>query len=360
MTEEEERKLMENPDSKDELPVLDIGDYLAGKPGARERIGKQLREISETVGFFYLAGHGIPQAQIDRIFAENRRIHKSPLEKLRTIRKASRRRPGYDAMEDKKHLGGVAPPTLNSAFSMQRERSPEDPKLKLDDEFYQANKWPDWLPGFREEVVGWYSAMEALGKKMMPLWAAAMDLPADYFDGFFNEPYISMTMTYYPHQKVIGNNQYGIQPHTDNTVMTILAQYDVPGLAVQMPDGHWRIADVKPGTLLINSGNTMVRLSNGRFKSTKHVVINTDGRDRYSVPLFFGMDQEALIECAPTCVSADNPAQFEPMTYRQLMEWYLLKKGNFAKSAGPDVKGGGYWVAVDTTPGNAPAESDYG
>lgn len=353
-----ELQLMEHPDSTEEIPVIDIADYLAGKPGARERIGQQLREVSETVGFFYLIGHGIEQAQFDRIFGASRALHTSSLEQRRTIAKPSRRSPGYDAREDKVFLGGVAPPTLNSSFTLQRERPADDPKYALQDPFYQRNRWPDWLPGFKETVIDYRSTIGALGQKMMPLWATALGVAPDYFDDWFSDPYMPMSLLHYPHQDVVGNNQYGIQPHTDNSLMTFLAQGDMPGLAVQMPSGRWRIAEVLPGSLLINSGNTMVRLSNGRFKSTKHVVRNTTGRDRYSIPVFFGCDLPIVIEALPPFVTAENPVQYPPIVYRELMEWYLYKRGNFAKSAGPDVKGEGFWVAGTTTNGHTETDGD--
>ncbi len=104
--------------------------------------------------------------------------------------------------------------------------------------------------------------------------------------------------------------------------MTFLLQEDVPGLAVQMPSGHWRIVDPVPGTLLINTGNLMVRWTNGAYLSTRHRVINTNSVDRYSIPLFFGPSGDAMIACLPTCQSADRPAQYEPLTYRQLRDWY--------------------------------------
>ena len=58
--------LMDHPDSDEEIPTLDIAAYLNGQPGGREAAAAKLREISKTVGFFYLKGHGIPQELIDR------------------------------------------------------------------------------------------------------------------------------------------------------------------------------------------------------------------------------------------------------------------------------------------------------
>ena len=104
--------------------------------------------------------------------------------------------------------------------------------------------------------------------------------------------------------------------------MTFLAQSNVPGLAVRMPSGHWRLVEAVPGTLLINTGNLLVRWTNGTYLSTKHRVINTNTVDRYSIPLFFGPSGDALIECVPTCTGPDRPRLYEPITYKDLRRWY--------------------------------------
>src|SRR4051812_37218025 len=72
--------LMDHPDSDEEIPTLDISAYLDGRSGGLEAAAAQLRQISTTIGFFYLKGHGIPQALLDRLFAESRRFHALPNE----------------------------------------------------------------------------------------------------------------------------------------------------------------------------------------------------------------------------------------------------------------------------------------
>ena len=66
--------LMDHPDSTEEIPVVDMGPYRAGEPGADRRLAAELRHVTETVGFFYLKNHGVPQSLIDRTFAEGRRF----------------------------------------------------------------------------------------------------------------------------------------------------------------------------------------------------------------------------------------------------------------------------------------------
>ena len=70
--------LMDHPDSDEEIPTLDMSPYLAGQPGGRKAVAEHLREISMTVGFFYLNGHGIPQELINAVFAESRRFFSLP------------------------------------------------------------------------------------------------------------------------------------------------------------------------------------------------------------------------------------------------------------------------------------------
>src|SRR5262249_29657929 len=64
-----------------EIPLIDISGYLAGAPGAAERAAHQLRFAFENVGFYYLAGHGVPQALIDTVYAEAARFHAQPIER---------------------------------------------------------------------------------------------------------------------------------------------------------------------------------------------------------------------------------------------------------------------------------------
>ena len=50
----------------DEIPVIDLGDYLAGKPGAREQAAAELRYAFENIGFYFITNHGVAQDLIDR------------------------------------------------------------------------------------------------------------------------------------------------------------------------------------------------------------------------------------------------------------------------------------------------------
>jgi isopenicillin N synthase-like dioxygenase len=327
---EESVYLMDHPDSDEEIPTLDISPYLSGRPGGCETVAARLRDISTTVGFFYLEGHGIPQDLIDRVFEESRRFHALPIDMKKKIPffETGGFKSGYqpcfadDYQRRNVNIISNAKPNLVAKFAINREGGSGGLSMSEEERGARMNIWPENLPGFKETLLAYHGSIERLGRQFLPLWAASLKLPLDYFDRFFATPHLTMNLLYYPPQKDVGGRQYGIAPHTDNAMMTFLAQKDVRGLAVRMPSGHWRAVDIVPGTLLVNTGNLIVRWTNDEYLSTKHRVINTNDVDRYSIPVFFGPSGDAVIEVLPTCQGSRRPARYEPITYVKLREWY--------------------------------------
>jgi len=323
--------LIDHPDSTEEIPTLDFAPYLEGRPGGKEEVAARLREITMTVGFFYLKNHGVPQHLIDGAFAESKRFHSLSDEEKYKLAYSDEFGigTGYRGAGRKNEYSNTAlvtktKPSLYSQFSVRREpdlaRATKDTLGEGD----TINVWPE-LPGFRQNVLAYHAAVETLARKFLPLWGIGLGLPEDHFVKWFKKPHFQLGLLHYPPQKEVGNRQYGINPHTDNAMMTFLAQQDVPGLAVRMPSGHWRAVDIVPGTLLVNTGNVLVQWTNEDYLSTKHRVINTNEVDRYSIPIFFGPDDETLVEVLPTCQGPGRPPLYEPITYRDLRNWYFGK-----------------------------------
>jgi isopenicillin N synthase-like dioxygenase len=68
------------------IPIIDLGPYLAGEPGARERIAAELRLALTEIGFYYIVNHGVPPALISAAFREAARFHALPLERKMDVR----------------------------------------------------------------------------------------------------------------------------------------------------------------------------------------------------------------------------------------------------------------------------------
>src|SRR5712692_4044442 len=74
------------PSSAMSIPIIDLGRYLAGAPGALEATAAELRAALEGIGFFIIVSHGVPRDLIEGAFAEARRFHAQPYEAKMALR----------------------------------------------------------------------------------------------------------------------------------------------------------------------------------------------------------------------------------------------------------------------------------
>jgi isopenicillin N synthase-like dioxygenase len=214
---------------------------------------------------------------------------------------------------------------VNEALFFRRERTADDPDVVAGVRFRGLNQWPANLPGFRDTVLAYMTAMENLGRRLVPVYAVALGLPADYFDAMFTQPNMIQRLTHYPPQPAYQDNEFSIAPHTDSGFATFLAPSEVPGLAIRLPDGTWFDAPSIPGAFTVNGGDLLKRWTNDRFLSTPHRVVNVSGRHRYAIPFFFDAHPDTMIACLPSCQSADNPAKYPPVTYHDYALWYARR-----------------------------------
>ena len=79
------------------IPVIDLADYLAGKPGSRERTAREIEDAFSRIGFFVITGHDVPHVLIDQTFNEARRLHDLPM-RDKVAMKLNDHNNGYMAM----------------------------------------------------------------------------------------------------------------------------------------------------------------------------------------------------------------------------------------------------------------------
>lgn len=307
------------------IPVLDLGPYLAGHGDALPATAAALRHACENVGFLFIENHGVPQPLIDRVFVEAKRFHDLPLE-TKLVLKANRNQVGYmpyksSVFRASKFYDGDEP-DLNAALFLKRDLSPDHPDVLAGKRFRGTNLWPDGLTGFRETLVQYMDAMEALALKLLPLYAVALELPPDFFAEAFRDPMYTVRLTHYPPVENAAADQFGIAPHSDSSFFTLLAQNRVPGLSIQTRDGEWIEAPALPGTFVVNSGDMLHRWTNERFLSTPHRAFNASGGDRYAIPFFFDCNIDHQMACLPTCQGPDNPPKHPPTSFMQYMDWF--------------------------------------
>lgn len=84
--------------------------------------------------------------------------------------------------------------------------------------------------------------------------------------------------------------------------VTLLLSSTAPGLEILSPDGRWIAAPVVENSLIVNIGDFFMRLTNDLYKSTVHRVVNRGDQERYSVPFFFSINHDLVVEARiPNC-----------------------------------------------------------
>jgi isopenicillin N synthase-like dioxygenase len=302
-----------------QVPVIDFMPFLDGTPAGKRAVAEQVRDACEGTGFFYLAGHGVPRAEIDAVFAASRRFFALPLDERMKVRLQVGPNRGYQPLGSRIYADKADAPDLNESFKYQHELSADDADVLAGNRVHAYNVWPDRLPGWRETLIRYYDRMEQLTDAMLRAFALALALPEEWFLGFYKKPLTQVNMIHYPpHPAHTPGRQFGLRPHADTTAFTILAQGDESGLQVQNGEAWIEVPPIS-GTFVINIGDMMARWTNDRFASTPHRVINRSGRERFSIAFFAIPDFDAVVECVPSCVASGHAAKYPPLHVGRFM-----------------------------------------
>ena len=162
----------------------------------------RLREITMTVGFFYLKGHGVSPGLLRRMFAEAKRFHALPAAEKNRIPyfDVGGFKSGYSGSQDDDyrranvHIIRDARPNLLAKYSINREGGSGGLSMTDAERNTVINIWPENLPGFEETLMEYHAIIENLGRKFLPLWAVLLKLPPNYFDCFFATPHVTMSL----------------------------------------------------------------------------------------------------------------------------------------------------------------------
>ena len=309
------------------IPVIDIGALAGTDQASFEATAREIGRACETVGFFYIRGHGVPQALIERAYTLSRQFHTAPLEKRMQV--SVDNSPGnrgytptsdeyqdpdpeiYRLVEPKDPKSDfLTKPTLHAAFDVSLDIPGDDPDFLAGNVMLVPNQWPDWIPGFREGIMTYYGAVMQVGERLFRAFACALGLPERFFLDRASKPPSQLRLLHYPpNSRPMNNDNPGIGAHSDFECFTILHQ-TAPGLQVMNAADEWVEAPPIEGTFIVNVGDLLEGWTNGRFKATQHRVVNT-GRERYSLPLFFAVDYDTVVEPLPQFVEPGRAPGYE-------------------------------------------------
>ena len=290
------------------VPVIDFSGYAEDDPASLRLLADRVDSALLSYGFIAVTGVGITTALRERAFASAREFFASPhVHKVQYVYTDPVANFGYQPTLSETLEPGL-PADLKEAFTMRDLMSC----------YARTDAWPSLA--FRDTARDFYAACQAASERILRVFAVALDTPTDFFVSKHTGHNLTMRYLHYPSRgyEVGSDQQMGAGAHTDYGSITLLFQDAIGGLQLRRADGSWM--DVPPidGAVNINTGDLMCHWSNGRYPSTEHRVLPRIGHgDRYSIAYFTDPDNSTLVQCLPSCVSAEKPAAFLDMTAGQ-------------------------------------------
>lgn len=294
------------------LPVIDIATFVEdGDLAARKEVAARLRQVCIDVGFFYLAGHGVPRKDFEELETQAQRFFGLPLDVKMRFASNGPGQPGFV------RVGGVNPdaninktPDLKERFVMLRNLTVEAIEASKEG----SSHWPDedLLPGFTTFMKRHIADREALTLSLGRAFALSLFLPENYFDEYFREQALVTLINFYPSldEAELTRNRWSFSPHTDYGAFTILSQDSIGGLQVRNAAEEWIEVPPIENTFVVNIGDLMARWTNELYTSNLHRAANVSGRSRVSIPFFCAPHPQARIHCIETCTGPDNPPKY--------------------------------------------------
>jgi len=295
------------------VPLIDLGPARRGDRAARLTVAHAIDHACREIGFFAIAGHGVPDGLVEGLRRRAHQFFELPLaEKLKARHPVAGTNRGYHP------IGGealatanddVAPPDLKEFFHV----GPVDATgaayytSRAGRRHFEPNIWPAAPAGFEEAATAYYRTMSRLVTSLMRLAALALDVDEAFFDDKVDRSIGTMRLNYYPAQATAPRpGQLRAGAHTDYGGFTVLSGEDVPGgLQIKTRDGRWTDVTTSPTTFVVNIGDLLMRWTNDRWLSNLHRVVNPPAADgptaaRLSIAFFNHPNYDTLIECLPS------------------------------------------------------------
>ncbi|DBA02793.1 TPA: hypothetical protein N0F65_006583 [Lagenidium giganteum] len=327
------------------VPVVDIGLLmsLASDADVHQHMDElqptveTLRQAATEWGFFYIAHHGVTATELQQFQTAMRAFFHLPKHVKATIKRSANNSRGYFDDELTKNQTDWKE---GLDFAGEHENGPAEPVTPSGSPtrmLQDQNQWldEDTLPAFKHEMMTYFARMEQVARRLLMLFALALDQELTCFDQFFDHAHAAqedrnqdqrrtnasfLRLNYYPVAPQ-PESTMAVHHHTDAGALTVLLQDDdVASLQVLHRDtNQWVLIPPKPGTFVINIGDMLQVWSNDQFQAPLHRVLANGTRERFSAPFFYNPAYSSVVQ--PLVVDAKP-------TYRPI-SWYDFRLQRF-------------------------------
>jgi len=285
-----------------EFATCDLGRFLHGDAGEQQAFADELSSAMRDIGFAILTGHGIDPQLFDEAEAWTEQFFTTtPLADKKRFRAARHEAvsEGYFPIEETSDIH----PDLVEGWVFGRRAFDLDgaPGTAAVD---AATLWPrpEFEPRFRRLV----QAQSALIRPIMRSIMMGLGLDPLLFEQRLQPANFALRLNYYPplDGERADSDAGRLLGHEDVDLFTLLPAPRIEGLQALKRDGRWARLSPPRGTIVLNTGDYLQRLSNDILPSTTHRVGRPrdpllHARSRVSFPMAAYLRADEMLEVLP-------------------------------------------------------------
>ncbi|KAM7497542.1 hypothetical protein LguiA_021956 [Lonicera macranthoides] len=295
---------------EESVPVIDMSKW------HDPNVANLICEAAEKWGFFQIINHGVEIQVLENVKAATHRFFELPAEEKKKYSKENSR-------SNSVRFGTSFTPDAENALEWKDYLSLF---YVSDDE--AASLWP---PVCKDQALEYKKSTEVVIRKLLEALMKRLNvIHIDKTKELLLMGSKRINLNYYP---TCPNPELtvGVGRHSDVSTLTILLQDEIGGLYVRK-DGTENWIHVPPvsGSLVINIGDALQIMSNGRYKSVEHRVLANGTKNRVSVPIFVNPRPSDIIGPLPEVIKDGEKALYKQVLYSDYV-MHFFRKGHDGK-----------------------------
>nr|XP_043622504.1 flavanone 3-dioxygenase 3-like [Erigeron canadensis] len=290
------------------LPIIDL--LMLKHPAHKSQLIDEVHAACKKLGFFQVINHGIPTSVMKDALDSAEEFFNLPNDEKMCFASA-------DVHEPVRYGTSVNHGVDRVFYWRDFIKHYANPLSEW------THLWPSNPPSYKEKMGSYAKATHVLHKKLMEVVLESLGLNTNYLHDDIEEGSQVMAVNYYPSCPK-PDLALGMPPHTDYGTLTILNQSD-QGLEIMDQDNKWHSVPFIQGSLIIQLGDQLEVMSNGRYKSTPHRAVVSLQRKRLSIASLHSLPLEKKVGPAPQLVDQQHPIAYKEGSFGGFLDYISVK-----------------------------------